>query len=159
MAKAMCVLYPVDETGVYLGRKKLKIGAGSLNGCGGKLKRGETPIMAMIREAHEEWGIKVKASDLKMVAILRISREGVGHEVDLYVFTATKWEGEFIETEEMGRPEHHPFSKLPCAEMMVADPYWLSLVLLGHLLEVSFTYNHDRSEILGDVKLRRVESF
>ncbi len=158
MAKAMCLLYPVDETGVYLGRKKLKIGAGSLNGCGGKQEDGETIIMAMIRETEQEWGIKVEASDLRLGAVFRISREGIGHEVDLYVFTTTKWEGEFIETGEMGRPEHHPFSKLPFDQMMVADHEWLEAVFFGRLIKGSFCYNHDRTAY-SDFKMEEVEAF
>jgi 8-oxo-dGTP pyrophosphatase MutT (NUDIX family) len=158
MAKAMCVLYPVDETGVYLGRKKKKIGAGSLNGCGGKPEGAENIVTAMIREAYEEWGIRVKASDLKLGAMFCISREGVGHEVDLYVFTVTKWEGEFTETDEMGLPEHYSFSKMPFDQMMVADHEWLEAVFFGQLIKGSFCYNPDRTAY-SDFKMNRVEAF
>ena len=148
MAKQMCVLYPVSNNGVWLGRKKRKIGAGSINGCGGKPEGGESIIEAMIREAYEEWGITIEASDLKLVAILNVSREGIGHEFLIHVFTTERWGGQFIETDEMGLPSHYPISKVPYDHMMPADKLWLKPILTtGLCVEASFTYNHDRTEV------------
>ena len=42
---------------ILLARKKRGFGKGKYNGVGGKLKKGESPEMAMVREAREEISI------------------------------------------------------------------------------------------------------
>ncbi len=53
MKKAtLCI--PITRSRILLGRKKVRWGAGKLNGFGGKIEKGETPKETTIRELKEE---------------------------------------------------------------------------------------------------------
>ena len=157
--KLMVIVYCLTETGVYLGSKITKIGAGCLNSVGGKVDGVETLISAVIREAYEEWGIKIDPLDLKQMALLHISREGRGHEIDLVVYTTKKWTGEFRATPEIAAPELYQFDKVPYEQLMPADKDWLPAIFFGQLVEVSFLYDESRTTVIGPVEVRRVEAF
>lgn len=45
--------------------------AGKLNGLGGRVEEGETPVDAMVREFREESGIHTKPKDWKLFAIMQ----------------------------------------------------------------------------------------
>ncbi len=162
MVQDMVLVLLVQDDCLYLGIKHLKIGAGKLNAPGGKIdpEDGGDPKKAAVRETYQEAGVIVDASDLKQVASLKISREGIGLEFDVTVFMTKRFSlSELKESAEISRLEVHRFGSIDYRKMMPADRYWLPLVLFGQLLEVSFNYNHDRSKVLGDVMLRRVEAF
>lgn len=56
---------------------------GRLNGVGGRLQNGESPIEAMIREFHEETGVDTTLDD--WLPVCRLEKEG---EWTLWVFTS-----------------------------------------------------------------------
>ena len=58
--------------------------AGKYNGVGGKVEVGEAVNDAMVREFHEETGVKTKWTDWKEFALLRGSKGDA-----IYVFNAT----------------------------------------------------------------------
>ena len=58
----LCYLLKDDE--VLLIRKKRGIGAGKINGPGGKVDPGETPLEAAVRETREEVGVTPLNLDL-----------------------------------------------------------------------------------------------
>ena len=51
------LVFDIDGPQVLLIRKKRGLGAGKINGPGGRLEAGETPEQCAIRETHEEVGI------------------------------------------------------------------------------------------------------
>jgi 8-oxo-dGTP diphosphatase len=54
-------LFSVDRSRVLLIRKRKPVWqAGKLNGVGGKIEAGETPLQAMVREFEEEAGLRLK---------------------------------------------------------------------------------------------------
>jgi len=64
--RVMCLIYYQDEVLLIKG-SKAKDWAGSLNGVGGHIEKGEGVIEAAEREIEEETGLKVKNTKLKGV--------------------------------------------------------------------------------------------
>ena len=48
------IMFVVEENRVLLIHKKRGLGAGKINGPGGKIEKGETPMQCAIRETNEE---------------------------------------------------------------------------------------------------------
>lgn len=125
---------------VMLIRKKRGHGAGKINGPGGKVEPGETPLAAAVRETLEETGIRV------LDPLLR----GRFKFVDLtapqwfgFIYTATAFEGSPIETEE-GDPSWYSIHELPFDQMWEDDRFWLPRVLAGESLVGEFLFDDGR---------------
>ncbi len=92
-------MYSEDETQVALIRKiKPLWQAGSLNGIGGKIERGEFPYDAMVREFEEETGCK----DYKWSEFCRLS----GDNYVVYFFSS-KGDLSLLESKEEEQVEIH----------------------------------------------------
>jgi ADP-ribose pyrophosphatase YjhB (NUDIX family) len=62
--------------------------------CAGGGVDGKEPVTnAVIREAREELGIKLKSENLKMAHVLH-AQHSIGHETIGFFIEATEWEGE-----------------------------------------------------------------
>jgi 8-oxo-dGTP pyrophosphatase MutT (NUDIX family) len=123
---------------VLLAMKKRGFGAGKWNGVGGKQNPGEDIVDTAVREAEEEIG--VKPLNLEKVAIFNYlfpENEGWGQRV--HIFTATEWEGEPAEREEM-KPEWFKIKDIPYKEMWVDDEIWMPKVFAGKLIRGSFMF-------------------
>lgn len=118
------------ENEILLAMKKRGFGVGKYNGVGGKLKKEETPEIAMIREAKEEINITPLIYE-KMGEVNFLEYEN-GKKVKLkfHLFLATAWEGIPSETEEM-KPYWFNIADIPYEKMFVDDKYWLPFVLKG----------------------------
>lgn len=68
------------------------------NGLGGKLAPGETPEQCVIREVKEECGLLVKSPRLR--GILTFPAIDEFEDWYVFVFVATEYEGELIDSEE-----------------------------------------------------------
>jgi 8-oxo-dGTP pyrophosphatase MutT (NUDIX family) len=136
MTEATC-LFLQEGDRVLLAMKKRGFGEGKWNGIGGKLDPDETPKQAAIRETQEE--ILVTPKNLRKAAELTFDEfhNGEPYQVKVHVFTATQWEGEPTETEEMA-PQWFPVDQLPLTEMWPDDQYWLEKVLGGTLIKGYF---------------------
>lgn len=136
------LMFIIDETRgrVLLIRKKRGLGAGKINGPGGKIDPGETSVQCAIRETQEELGVTaidpVKHGELWFQFV-----DGLGLHVD--VFVATKHEGEPVETDE-AIPLWTSLEKLPLEEMWADDRFWLEdmLVRRRHFIG-RFTFDDD----------------
>lgn len=122
------LMFVVDEANqqVLLIRKKRGLGAGKMNGPGGKLDPGETEAECAIRETQEELGVTpidpVKHGELWFHFV-------DGLQMTVGVFRATRWEGEAYETPE-ALPHWTPLAALPLDEMWADDAFWLREVLI-----------------------------
>ncbi len=122
------LLFIVDEAlqRVLLIRKKRGLGAGKINGPGGKMDPGETAAECAIRETQEELGVTardpVKHGELWFQFV-----DGLALYVE--VFRAVSWEGEPMETVE-AIPLWTSLQELPFEEMWQDDRYWLAEVLV-----------------------------
>jgi 8-oxo-dGTP diphosphatase len=121
------LVFVVKNASILLIRKKRGLGAGKINGPGGRLEPGEEPIRGAVREAQEE--LLITPLDL------RYSGENMfqfvdGYSIHVHVFKASDYEGEPTETDE-AIPLWAPVNEIPYHEMWEDDELWLPLVLRG----------------------------
>lgn len=122
------LMFIIDEPRgeVLLIRKKRGLGAGKINGPGGKIDPGETSEQCAIRETQEELGVTaiapVKHGELWFQFV-----DGLSLHVDVWV--ATRYEGTAIETDE-AIPLWTPLTQLPFDEMWADDRFWLREVVV-----------------------------
>jgi 8-oxo-dGTP diphosphatase len=130
----------VKDGRILLIHKKRGLGAGKINGPGGKIEPGETALESAIRETQEEIG----------VTPLEIEERGVlhfqfidGYSLLCIVFLARDFEGELIETDE-AIPMWFPSDAVPFGRMWEDDQHWLPQVLAGQHFKAWFLFDGDR---------------
>lgn len=113
----------VKDGKVLLGEKKRgEIGAGTLNGPGGKVDSGETATECLVRETKEELDILLLPEKLEHIAHIMFYAAGKqSFEVDVYY--TNYFEGELKETADM-IPKMYPIDALPFAIMLESDRHW-----------------------------------
>ncbi len=128
------------EDEVLLIRKKRGHGAGKINGPGGKIDAGESPLEGAIRETREETGIEVMSAVLlgEFRFLDLVAQQWYG-----YVFLADEWRGVPVETEEAD-PFWCPVDALPLDQMWDDDRFWLPRLLAGERLEGDFLFDDGR---------------
>jgi 8-oxo-dGTP pyrophosphatase MutT (NUDIX family) len=135
--KTLSLLFLRRDNDILLAMKKRGFGEGRWNGVGGKVEPSETIESAMIRETKEEIGVTPityeKVGDIRFDEFFK----GEPTLMHVHIFTATKWEGEPAESEEM-KPEWFKIDKVPYNEMWSDDPYWLPQVLEGKKISADF---------------------
>ncbi len=135
---------------ILLIRKKRGLGAGKINGPGGRLEPGESPLEGAIREVREELG--VTPTGLRDVGRQRfLFTDGYG--IDVTVFRADGCRGEPRETDE-AVPLWTPVGAIPYHEMWEDDALWLPHVIAGRRVHGRYVFEGDRMlsseiEILG----------
>ena len=121
---------------VLLIKKKTGIGAGKINGPGGKIEALETPLECAVRETSEELGIEV--IDPEPMAELFF------HAIEMprikaFVYVSEHFTGIPRETRE-ARPIWYPLQQLPLDAMWEDDRYWLPQILAGQPLTGWFSF-------------------
>lgn len=119
--------FVIKDGQILLIRKKRGLGAGKINGPGGRLEAGETPLEAAVRETEEELG--VTPVDPQWVGALKFQFLD-GYGLDCSVFIASDCIGEPKETEE-AVPLWTPLDAIPYDEMWADDRFWLPGILEG----------------------------
>lgn len=157
----LCLLVKEDQEDkkILLAMKKRGFGKGKWNGVGGKLdsvKGDKSIIDAVIREAEEEIGVKVK--ELEKVAILNFrfpyisQKEREKWDQDVHIFLVKNWEGEPIESEEM-LPKWFSLTEIPFNEMWDDDKFWLPHILKGKKLKAQFVFEEGEKVAEQDIKI------
>jgi 8-oxo-dGTP diphosphatase len=137
------LMFIIDEPRgqVLLIRKKRGLGAGKINGPGGKVDPGETSIECAIRETWEELGVTPLAP-AKHGELWFEFTDGLKMRVDVYV--ATEHEGEARETDE-AVPLWTALDSLPFEEMWADDRFWLRETLVDRAVFTGrFWFDEDR---------------
>jgi 8-oxo-dGTP diphosphatase len=136
----LCTLVFVVRDGqVLLIRKKRGLGAGKVNGPGGRIEPGETPVECAVREVEEEVG--VTPLGLAETGELRFQFAD-GYSTHVFAFRARGCRGVARETPE-AVPLWTPLPKLPYDEMWEDDRVWLPHLLAGRPFEGRFVFDGD----------------
>jgi 8-oxo-dGTP diphosphatase len=130
----------VQDLNVLMIRKKRGLGAGKINGVGGKLEGDETPEDCVVREAQEELCITpidpVKRGELHFQFL-------DGFNLFCTVYVATRFLGTPFETAE-AIPLWFGLDEIPFNEMWEDDRLWLRQVLDGRSVRGSFLFDRDK---------------
>ena len=128
------------EGKILMIRKKRGLGAGKINGPGGRLEPGETPLQAAIRETQEE--LLVTPLELAEMGELHFQFTD-GLALHCVVFTAGGCLGEPAETDE-AIPYWMTPSEIPYHDMWADDIHWLPGMLEGNCFKGYFHFDNDR---------------
>ncbi|MFW6289220.1 MAG: 8-oxo-dGTP diphosphatase [Spirochaetota bacterium] len=124
---------------ILLIHKKRGLGAGKINGPGGRIEQGESPAQAAVRETREEVGLTLR--DPEEAATLRFVFLD-GYHLLVYVFVSSEFDGTLVETDE-AKPFWVPVTAIPYGAMWADDAHWLPRVLDGSYVEGRFTFDGD----------------
>jgi 8-oxo-dGTP diphosphatase len=121
------LLFVIRDDEVLLIHKQRGIGAGKINGPGGKIDPGETALECAIRETFEE--VRIVAADVAEAGELRFQFVD-GTAIHCVVFRADAYEGEPAATEE-AIPLWCPLDAVPFDRMWPDDELWFPHLLAG----------------------------
>ncbi len=128
-----------DDSLLLLIRKKRGLGAGKINGPGGRVQPGETAAVAAVRETREETGICPRA----------VRRAGElsfdfcdGYSLHCTVFVSTAHSGRMHETAE-AIPFWCPVDRIPFDQMWEDDALWFPGLLAGEFFRGFFVFDGD----------------
>lgn len=134
------LVFVIRDGEILLIRKKRGLGAGKVNGPGGRLEIGETPLQAAVREVQEE--LLVTPTGLDHRGELRFQFVD-GYSIHVHVYSATDCDGKASETEE-AIPLWTALDAIPYDEMWADDRIWLPLMLAGKRVDGRFIFDGDR---------------
>ena len=134
----LCFL--IQDGQILLIRKKRGLGAGKINGPGGRIEPGEEPHECAVRETSEEVGLTP----------LNVQNRGElhfqfadGYSLHCAVFVAHEFTGELLETDE-ALPIWTPLDSIPYDEMWADDIHWLPGVIAGGTFRGYFHFDGEK---------------
>ena len=119
------LVFVVRDAQILLILKKRGLGANKINGPGGRLEPGETPLACAIRETQEE--LCVTPTDLSLAGELFFQFTS-GHSIHGFVYRAENCIGEPTETDE-AVPIWTPLEAIPYERMWMDDRLWVPLLI------------------------------
>lgn len=131
--------FVVEREQILLIRKKRGLGAGKVNGPGGRIEPGETTLDCAVREVEEE--LLVTPTELSERGQLRFQFVD-GYSIHVWVFRAEAYQGEATETDE-ALPLWTPLDAIPYHEMWADDRIWLPKMLAGEPIDGRFIFDGD----------------
>ncbi len=133
------LLFVVRGGQVLLIRKKRGLGAGKVNGPGGRLEPGESPLECAIREVEEELGVVPHAPTHHGELAFQFCD---GYSLFCHVFRSEDCAGSARETPE-AIPLWTPLDRIPFAEMWADDALWLPRLIAGERFGGRFIFDGD----------------
>jgi 8-oxo-dGTP diphosphatase len=144
------LMFIIQDGQVLLIEKKRGLGAGKINGPGGKIDPGETPLQAIIRETQEE--LVITPHDPVKLGELRFSMSDCP-DILCHVYRSHAFTGTPTETDE-AVPCWTALDAIPYQNMWEDDRHWLPLVLEQRTFRGSFIFEGERmlwKEIVTDL--------
>lgn len=135
------LVFVIRDGQILLIRKKRGLGAGKINGPGGKLDPGETFLACAIREVEEELCVTPLGLEERGTLWFQFVNGG-GYGMEVRVFVAAGCRGEPCETAE-AVPLWTSLACIPYDEMWADDRVWLPLLLAGQSVCGRFIYDGD----------------
>ncbi len=133
------LLFVIRAGQMLLIHKKRGQGAGKINGPGGRLHLGESPLQGAVREVEEE--LCVTPIGVRQCGELAFQFAD-GFAILVYIFTATDCDGEPQETEE-AIPMWTPLTQIPYDRMWADDHLWFPLMLSGKQFQGQMLFDGD----------------
>ena len=134
--------FVIRDGQILLIEKKRGLGAGKVNGPGGRIEKGETAEQAAIRETQEEVGIT--PTGVQLAGELRFQFRD-GYSLHCTVYRASGWDGELMETAE-AKPFWVRTDQIPYDRMWADDEQWMPRLLAGEKFRGWFEFDGDRME-------------
>ena len=134
------LVFVVREGQILLIHKKRGLGAGKVNGPGGRLEPGELPEVCARRELREELSIDTK--NLVRLGDHRFQFSD-GYSIYVHVYRTGEMTGTAMESGE-AVPMWVSVDKIPFEEMWEDDRYWLPLLLQGRHFSGYWVFDGDR---------------
>lgn len=135
------LLFVIRDGRVLLIHKKRGLGAGKINGPGGRIEPGESAEQAAVREVREELGI-VPRSVRPAGELWFQFLDGAGLQV--FVFRADDHDGGPPQETDEAVPLWVDVSRLPYDRMWEDDPHWIPYLLAGRRFRGRFVFHGDR---------------
>ena len=134
------LLFVIRDGMILLMHKKRGFGQGKINGPGGKIEPGETPLECAIRETEEELCIRPAGVEKAGELFFQFTD---GNSIHGYVYTATDYTGDPAETDE-AIPLWCMIDELPFEHMWEDDPTWFPHMLEGRYFSGKYVFDDDR---------------
>jgi 8-oxo-dGTP diphosphatase len=134
----LCFL--IQDGQILLIRKKRGLGAGKINGPGGRIEPGEEPHECAVRETSEEVGLTPQNVQNRGELHFQFAD---GYSLHCAVFVAHEFTGELIETDE-ALPIWTPLDSIPYDEMWADDIHWLPGVIAGGTFRGYFHFDGEK---------------
>ncbi len=144
------LMFVIKDGQILLIEKKRGLGAGKINGPGGKIDPGETPLQAIVRETQEE--LLVTPHDPVKLGELRFSMSDCP-DILCHVYRSEDFSGIPTETDE-AVPVWTALDNIPYQRMWEDDRYWLPLVIEQRSFIGSFVFEGEKmlwKEMITDV--------
>lgn len=119
--------------------KKRGLGAGKVNGPGGKQEPGESLAETARRETLEE--VCIDVSDARHAGILKFAFVD-GYHLEVHIYVSESWAGTPCETDE-ALPFWCPVDAIPYQRMWEDDGHWLPQVLAGLTVDSEMVFDGD----------------
>lgn len=133
------LVFIVQGDQVLLIEKQRGIGAGKVNGPGGKIDPGETPLECAIREVQEELHITV--TDPVKMGELFFDMSSMPN-IHCHVYMGTQFTGTPTSTDE-AIPLWTKISEIPFDKMWDDDQHWLGEMISGKKFIGKFIFNEE----------------
>jgi 8-oxo-dGTP diphosphatase len=133
------LLFVMRDSQALLMHKKRGLGAGKINGPGGRLMPEESPLQGAVREVQEE----LRVTPLEVQHCGELAFQFVdGLSIFVHVFTAQDCDGIPQETEE-ATPLWVPLAQIPFDRMWADDRLWFPFMLAGQSFQGRFLFDGD----------------
>ncbi len=136
------IVFIIRGDEILLIEKKRGLGAGKINGPGGKIDPGETPLQAAIRETQEE--LMITPHSPRKLGELWFSMSDCP-DILCHIFRADDFTGEPTETDE-AVPVWTRIADIPYDRMWEDDRHWLPHVIAETTFVGRFVFKGERMQ-------------